>query len=285
MPASRSLPALDRAAIEAELGFGVPDAFMKLLNLLKSGDGAVDCGADSLFHATTGLQSLLPHDMPPGTPPELFLIGSTGLDGINCGCVIHDPHLGQEYPLALYDPSAARADYLGLDFRRSLGTLMGIAWREVCRGTNVRSDDSHKHLMERVRAVIEGMRFDPDELPTEAPLGLRPRTPPGWRFAATADGLGVMAPATMFSLNQPFDDEPESFVRMEIDAYTDPARAAAKKNQHATALWHLRNGYTFWAADGLPKSLTDLMADTYHALGRHYLLTRLAQETALHGEA
>jgi len=269
------LPSTDPEALRRVYGFAVPKAFLKLLELVNDPDGSVNGRDGSLFQMVTGLLLADQSDAHPGTPPELFLIGRTGMDGVTCGCVLHDDRLAGDPPLAMFDPGQLRGDYLGLDTRRSLGALMGIQLAQRDPG-----DDSHDPLQ-----VIAQMGFDPDELPPEQPLGLRPRTPPGWKLAMTADGLGVMAETKHFAPGQPFDDDPESFESLDVADYLARARAAIADGYAATALWHLRNGYTFWAAKRMPEELTAAMVEVYKLLGRTRLVERLETAITLHRDS
>ncbi len=264
----------DRAEVDLVLGFRTPDTLLRLFDLLKDASNRVMIQQGSLFHQLTGLQLADQDASQPGTPPELFIFGQTGIDSVNCGCVIHDERLGKEYPLACFAPDDVRVDYLGLDFRRGLGTLMGIAWQETVRENR----DNHQ----TIKTLIEEMGFEVDQLPSEAPLNLRPRTPPGWKYATSADTLGVFAESKHFAPDQVFDTDPDSFERREASAYVIPAQIALSHGYPGTALWYLRNGYTFLSPEGMPHEIVDLMKKAYRALGRDFLIARLEKELTLH---
>lgn len=266
------LPGVEVETLVKAYGFAVPDTFRRLLGLVASPDGSVEGGDDSLFNAATGLLLADQDDAYPGTPPEFHIIGRTGMDGVTCGCVLHDVRVASEPPLAMLHPIDGRADYLGLDARRGIGTLIGIQFAQP---------DPHERSTE-VRDIVNALGFNPDELPSEQPLGLRPRMPPGWKLAMTADGLGVAGRSEQFAPGQCFDDDPETFESEDLGAYVDRARAALNANHPATALWHLRNAYTFWAPEGMPEELTEPLRQTYAALGRDFLIARLEREIQLH---
>ncbi len=270
------LPSTEPAVLEQAFGLAMPKAFARLIELVREPDGSVIGDEGSLFQSVTGLLLADQSDAYPGTPPEMFLVGRTGMDGVNCGLVWHDPRLAGELPLAMFDPTHLRGDYLGLDARRSIGVLMGLRLAQ-------RDPDGISN--EDAMRVIARMGFDAAELPAEQPIGLRPRTPPGWRLAMTADGLGVMAEAGQFEPGQSFEDDPESFESLDITDYVAAAHEAIVRGFPATALWHLRNGYTFWAPQGMPGQLTSLMSKVYASMGRHALVARLQVEVALHRQA
>lgn len=253
-------PLLAVESIEAYLRFPVPRAIVQLLQHCPSPDGRVDCGPGSRLHNGVGLIISPAPPRPTNCPPELMLIGETGLDGVVCGCVMHDPKLAGEMPLALFDPTTGRGDYLGLDTRRSIGVLIGMQLDQLT------GDE-----LQDARALAEEMGFDPDELPVEPPLDVRPRIPPGWRFAATADGLGVVAQAGQFAPGQEYDEEPEAFGPTEVTSAFAVAEQALADGFAATALWHLRNAMVFVESPIHATSLRQVARRAYTALAREPL--------------
>jgi hypothetical protein len=195
------------------------------------------------------------------------------MDGINCGCVIHDTKLGPAYPLAMFYPMELRASYLGADTRSGLGVLIGTALAQ-----NTADDE----LAEAAKTVATSLGFDPAQLPAEPPVDLLPRMPPGWKLAMTADGLGVAADATLFAPDQDFALDLEAIEGEDLEVYLEPAVAAMDGGYYATALWHLRNGYTFHAAEEKPEpALVDAMSAAYESLQRPYLVESLTRMVEL----
>src|SRR5215472_503603 len=100
-----SAPPFDAAKLSANFGFPVPPPFVTLLNAL-----CADCG--SAKAACERLEDVLGwvpagDDMRyDGTPPELFPIAGTGVDGGHFGYVIHAPEL----PACDHSDRAVRAD-------------------------------------------------------------------------------------------------------------------------------------------------------------------------------
>jgi|GEM_PF-2378524 len=96
----------------------------------------------------------------PSTPPELFVFGAPGVDGIHYGFIVHDPAV-QPHALGAFNPMHAEAGVRALSL-------------EVLRG--------------------EGgdVVFDPHWPAVE------PAVPEGWRHMPSRDGIGVLAPASAF---------------------------------------------------------------------------------------
>ncbi len=257
---------LDCDALSRRFGFDLPRPLVKLFELLQHPDGTIDGSEGSLFHRVTGLILMDASDACRRVPPEFFVIGRTGMDGVLCGYVIHDAKLIGDMPLALFDPAASRADYLALDTRRSLGVLMGMQYAQYVH------DPAQRDV---VKEIIGSMHFDPDELPVEPPLDVRPRIPPGWRLAMTADGLGVVAESRFFAPGQEYDEEIEAFEWHDLDTTLENAAHALRSGYAASALWHLRNAYAFLDADGDALPLIEPFTTAYHAMNRSYSIDHL----------
>lgn len=240
--------------------FQLPSTLLRLLERYATLESSDPTSSDVLSLAT-GLRVGTLLDPFAYCPAELLPIGQTELDGLVCGCVMHDPRLAGEMPLALFDPSIGRGDYLGLDMRRSLGTLIGMQLSQ--------SDGQHKSAS---RTLAEELGFDPDELPTEMPLGVRPRIPPGWKFAETADGLGVVAETRFFLPQQSYETPIEDFAPVRIDESIRLIEEAFSQDAPATALWHVRNAMIFIDRDHEKQQLIRFRNQAYRLLNRQVLI-------------
>lgn len=240
-------------------GFQLPSTLLKLFERYTGPRSSDPTSVDLLFRAI-GLRFGTLHDPPDYCPAELLPVGQTELDGVVCGCVMHDPRLLGEMPLAFFDPSIRRGDYLGVDTRRSLGTLLGMQLNQVC------GQDCNQ-----ARILAEELGFDPDELPSEIPLGVRPRLPPGWKLAETADGLGVVAESRFFLPQQVYQTPIEDFAPLGIEESLRSAEEALSENAPATALWYVRNALVFVDRTDEQQQLVRLRNQAYHLLNRQVL--------------
>lgn len=179
-------------------------------------------------------------DSYPCTPPEMFVFGSPGVDGIQYGFVVHAPEL-PPYPLAALNPMDTEA---GL---RALGATAEETAALIGPGRS------------------EAPVFD-RAWPTVAPV-----VPDGWRYVPTRDGVGVLAPETAFG-------EAPSVDVAYYSALAPVERAATvalMQGQAATSLWILREFFANnRAGDAVSaRAALRLMAQAYRALNRPLLAT------------
>ncbi len=187
-----------------------------------------------------------PHSYP-CTPPELFVFGSPGVDGIHYGFLVHVPEL-KPYPLAVLNPMNAEAGVL------SLGADEADAAALLGSGRS------------------GGPVYDPGW------PAVVPHVPAGWRYVPSGDGVGVLAPEHAFG-------EPPSVdvgFYAELAPVERSATRALMQGHPATSLWVLRE---FFAnnhhGDAVSaRAALRLMAQAYRALERPLL----AEVALRHGE-
>lgn len=174
----------------------------------------------------------------PCTPPELFVFGSPGVDGIHYGFVVHTPELSP-YPLAALNPMDTEGGI------RALGSTDAETDALLAPGGS--------------QAPV----FDP-RWPA-----IEPGVPEGWRHEPTSDGVGVLAPADAFG-DAPVVDVAHYSALAPVER---AANLAVMHGHPATSLWLLReffannhHGDTVSARAALR-----LMAQAYRALGRPLL--------------
>lgn len=172
------------------------------------------------------------------TPPELFVFGSPGVDGIHYGFIVHAPEL-TPYPLAALNPMNSEGGVRAL----------GATAEETAALLGPRGSDASV--------------FDP-RWPTVAP-----DVPDGWRHVPTSDGVGVLAP------QERFGDRPAVDVTYysPLAPVERAATVALMQGHPATSLWILRE---FFAnnhqGDAVStRAVLRLMAQAYRALGRPLL--------------
>lgn len=214
----------------------------------------------------------------PQTPPEMVTFGTFGVDGIHFGFVVHAPELAAgDYPVGelcpMDDDGVIR---LGDNIHKALETLFAFERRAAPRadampaifasvGARMGLDTSVDTVSRRYDAQGNG-------------LPILPAVPEGWHYRPTSDGVGVLAPASVFDgraddrLSRPEADSVESWL----------ARAdnAARSGFHATALFFLREVYWHrWPDPEARAVLSERLAQTYIALGRP-LLSEVARRRA-----
>ncbi|MGH1347576.1 MAG: hypothetical protein ACRBN8_38825 [Nannocystales bacterium] len=178
-----------------------------------------------------------PHSYP-CTPPELFVFGSPGVDGIHYGFLVYAAEL-QPYPFAALNPMSTRSGV------RALGA----------------TDDERGALLGPGRSGAAV--FDP------AWPAVEPVVPEGWRYVTTSDGVGVLAP------KEAFGDRP--MVDVGYYAALAPVERAATRalmqGHPATSLRVLReffaNNHQGDAVSA--RAVLRLMAQAYRALDRPLL--------------
>jgi hypothetical protein len=175
---------------------------------------------------------LLAADFPTDCPAEFIPIAAVPLDGHLVGIVRHPGLPWVDPPLASFEPESLVATYFGADARRGAGVLLGVLLADAL--------PAHRAAVE---AVADEFGFDPAQLPSELPLGVLPRVPPGWRLAPTDDGLGVLAPSAQFAGEQLFHDE--TTPSLDADAAVTESASALSRGYPATALWLLRNAAVY----------------------------------------
>jgi hypothetical protein len=264
-------PPFDRESLTASFGFPVPPAFVTLLNAL-----CHDCGsAEAAFERVDeSLHWLLRGEDQryPQTPPELFPIAGSGVDGGHFGYVIHAPELAaSDYPIARFEPMDSGGVYL-------LGTSTFEAV-ETHISTALLYEQQHGwpstlsfEWWPGVRIRLRHLGIDPD--PAKANRNYdggdgKPVVPPvldGWRYVPSSDGVGVLAPASKFH----FAFAHSMVDRPNVSLVLDVASRHAADHFPATALWLLRECYwhTYPAAAADTSALCRAIIDSYRSLGR-----------------
>jgi hypothetical protein len=259
-PASAAKDDLDRW-----FGFDLPATLVRLFQtVVDPQTGAIDQRASLRFLNATGLTWT--NTRFAGTPPELFAFGQIDMDSAVYGCVLHDLKLSKDAPIATFSLSDGKGAYLGPDTRRGLGALLGV-WLASLKLDRQRTDEAER--------VIDDLGFDANELPQEPPLGVGLRIPPGWRYAISADGLGVVARTEQFAPDQDFHADPDSLEPDDASESVNLADDAMLANHPATALWILRNAYAYSELNQTEQLLRKPLQRAYLALGRPGLAGRM----------
>ncbi|HEV3087498.1 MAG TPA: hypothetical protein VGX96_09775 [Candidatus Elarobacter sp.] len=129
-----------------------------------------------------------------GLVPDLFIVASPGVDGIQYGFVLHAPELDIEpLPIFEFDPVYGTVSFYARDVREML--LRGAAWSATHAAES--GDPYDTETYGRVASALDLPSIPPvsrnDEL-----IAYQPPVPPGWRYVPTDDTIGVLAPEIGF---------------------------------------------------------------------------------------
>jgi hypothetical protein len=277
-------PPFDRESLTALFGFPVPASFVTLLNTLchdcASAEAAYERTYDSLGWLLAGDDQRYQQ-----TPPELFPIAATGVDGGHFGYAIHAPEVAaSDYPIARLEPMDSGGAYL-------LGTSTFEAV-ETHISTALLYEQQHGwpsplsfEWWPEVGTMLRHLGIEPDLAKAQRNDGGgdgRPVVPAileGWHYIPSSDGIGVLAPEPHFhpALLHSMVDRPN------VSLVLEAASRHAADHFPATALWLLRECYWHtWAPSSDDTiALCRAMIDSYHSLGRSSLAAVVDRRIAM----
>jgi hypothetical protein len=287
MIALLAAPPFNRESLTSAFDFPVPQPFVTFLNAL-----CQDCATDEAVHQRVA--DVLGWDLAGQeqrynqTPPELFPIAGTGVDGGHFGYVIHAPELNlPDYPIAHFEPMDDGGAYLlGTStfeaFETQISWMMHFAQEHEYPESSPASFDWWPAVSARLAEL--GIVPDPDKAERNYDDGdgkpALPTIPQGWDYIPSSDGAGVLAPAAQFHPTFPhaLDEWPNSTLVL------DAASKHAAEGFHATALWLLRECYWHtWpltAEDNI--GLCRATSDAYVSLSRQSLVAVVNRRIMLH---
>ena len=266
-------PALpfSRESLTSTFGFPIPLPFVTFLNALcqdcTTDEAVCERVADVLQCDLAGEEQRYEQ-----TPPELFPIAGTGVDGGHIGYVIHAPELTlPDYPIARFEPMDGNGVYLlGTSTFEAVETKISFNMRFALEH-NWRSLASFDWWPEvSARLTQLGIVPDPSKAGRNYDDGhfrsVIPAVPQGWHYIRSSDGVGVLAPAAQFhpTFSHFLDDRPNSTFVL------DAASGHAAQGFPATTLWLLRECYwhTWAPATEDILGLCQGMSEAYSSLGR-----------------
>jgi hypothetical protein len=267
-------PPFTRESLTSTFGFPVPLPFVTFLNAL-----CQDCATGEAVRERVA--DVLEWDLADEdqryqqTPPELFPIAGTGVDGGHFGYVVRAPELSLcDYPIARFEPMDGNGAYLlGASTFEAVET-------EISFNVRLGQEDTWRSLASfdwwpavSARLAQLGIVPDPSKAGRNYEDGhaklVTPTVPEGWRYIPSSDGAGVLAPAAKFhpAFSHSLTDAPNSTLAL------DAALKHAAEDFPATALWLLRECY--WHTWPLKTEdnvgLCRAMSDAYAALDRQSL--------------
>lgn len=267
-------PPFTRSALSEVFGFAVPQAFVDALNVLCEGCAT----AESAYRRVDERLGWLLADEDQrysATPPELFPFAGTGMDGGHFGFVIHAPErVESDYPVARYEPMDSdpvrRVGRTTAEaFANELSSALFPTWQPESDWPPPLPAETSRRLA-AVGIVPAQARSFSSAAEYGYGTGVAPgNIPIGWRYVASTDGIGVLAPANAF-------DATCAHLVIERPMIADVisgAQAALAAGTLATALWYAREG--LWRECHQPTdenlALSQAAIAAYQALGRPQL--------------
>jgi hypothetical protein len=266
-----SVPPFTPDSLTSTFGFPVPLPFVGFLNALcqdcATGEAVYERVADALEWDLADEDRRYQQ-----TPPELFPIAGTGVDGGHIGYLIHAPELAlSDYPIARFEPMDRNGAYLlGASTFEAVETQ--ISNMHYAQEDDWQLSPASFEWWPEVSARLARLSIVPG--PSKAGRNydggrskpVIPTVPERWHYVASSDGAGVLAPAAQFhpAFMHSLGDRPNSTLVL------DTALRHAAEHFPATALWLLRECYWHtWALkteDNI--GLCQAMSDAYASLGR-----------------
>ena len=205
-------------------------------------------------------------------PLEVIPFAQNGGDALSYGWVLLAPELDlADLPCVSFAPEWEGAVWLGDDTKGALETLLvGFAHGNdkvdrsqrdaLCKALGLAPDYARKDISGGAFVSAPRQRGRRKRGRTLSPV-----VPAGYRFEATKDGIGVLAPSSAFAPN-PFD------ARELVDeaATLAAARKFLARKKPASALVALKQGH-FWEA---PTQIVEMRREAYLALRRPALAAR-----------
>ncbi|MFN0131793.1 MAG: hypothetical protein ACKVW3_04555 [Phycisphaerales bacterium] len=217
----------------------------------------------------------------PQMPPEFIEIGSMGVDGVTYGLIVRAPERPDfEPPVAEFSPMDSEPVFLlG---RTTAQAIENLAAESLARRE---SADSEPFLREQLQVIRERLsllrsrlglaitpklasrRFSPSGNARRIPVAI----PPRYRFAPTADGIGVLAPARAFS---PASRSRRVSSRTPLSDILDHVDDLLRRGYPASALRIAKSAWWWHWGSSPASSIAEALARTYRALGRHAFARR-----------
>jgi hypothetical protein len=243
-------------------GFEIPNPLAAVIDTLCSQVGGDTDRCRALFFEVTGYFFVGQDARYQQTPPELFPIGTMGVDGVHMEYVIHAPELSAaDHPIGYMCPMDPDGVILiGNSTLEAIENLMSFE-------LSLESPD-----ISSIQSVSEALGLCPTEAKTARRydsdgngLMIQPVLPNGWRHVPSSDGVGVLAPQEQFVPGKPKVPD----VGMPAKRFAQKARRTLDRGYAATALYYLREGFwRHWTDTEAAVALSELLVKAYHSLGR-----------------
>ena len=244
----------DRENVSAALGFPVPAPFVDLVEWIHDEANGDPYRCVEVFFERVGLRVADGSFRYDSTPCEVFPFGDTCVDGDHYGYLVHAPELQtDDYPICHYCPMDSDGVIIeGVGTYDALVSIMSFWSKSEVHPDGPRWAAAFQELRNKRRKQIDVQQAI--------------QVPNAWQFQASSDGVGVLAPKSLFDPNEVATFDPYGPAEPYVNAATD----AIREGYLATALYYLREGYWFMWGEH-PLSLCELLGDVYERLDRECL--------------
>ena len=174
------------------------------------------------------------------TPLEMFPFGWSGNDGEHYGYLVHAPELNQtDYPIVEFEPmSDFGVNLIGPDTRSGWEGLLSLIMESEY------ATALHKHDQLALALGLYPSAQKADWYKNRRTF--IPPLPAGWRYEATSDGVGVLAPTNTFSPDHSpaFADVNQTYnLDIQLQKLIKMAQTSLAGGYPATALAVIRERY------------------------------------------
>lgn len=238
-----------KSRIQEIIGFEPPEMLVGILTAFIERAGNFDDGVHDLLNYANS--SWLCHRKKhhfDNHPIEYFPFIATGGDGITLGYLVLAPELNlRDYPVIDYEPGTGGVSFIGNSTKGFFENMISETPLEEL-DEKFFSSIGLRPLPERLYDEFFGVNSDPVNV-TSLPI----KSPEGYSFRMTYDGVGVMAPTEQFS-----DNEIKFNYKTPTSDYLQEAKNNLDKGHFASALVHLKNAWNFNYYEDTPETLLEL---------------------------
>jgi hypothetical protein len=257
--------------------YEVPKPFLDLLG--RAADVVRRAGVEADIEGIIGMALIASCDWRIRTPPEMFIFGWGGCDGVHYGHVNRAPEIAaDDLPFAECVPAGKAIGFVGATAHDTWSILVTEAIENGEDVVDLLPGDDELAGLEAARLVARELRLDEnDGYGQPVPVVV----PPGYRHVPTLDGIGVLAPVDSF--HGPAEDEFVVPGERDVDHAAVLTAARRHLQSHpASALVHYKNYFCSFPENVAP---LEEMAACYERLGRAQLAAHVRMSAESMGRA
>jgi hypothetical protein len=275
----------DERALARKFGVRPPAMFVRFAQWVFDRDGGDVKAAARLYYDLTGHGAESLNMLYPGTPMELFAIGGSGGDGSHAGFAVLAPERAtDDHPWMDYTPAGHVLDFIAPDTPTFFAQLLSYVVAEDDIDPEIKDAGSDVASWLGVNVSAEAGRhrgflgkLNYWEIGAAKPTFEPSSVPPGWKYEAVANDVGVLAPTIKFA-----PTFSEAILReRNLDVLYVEVDRLLKSGAPASALRLLRSPLALWESHGSEQHYGLLVSKTkeaYEALDRPVLAARVGTD-------